>query len=415
MCEDPPEDILLRSAAMPEENLSLSDLLNIEIDPERVKRLIKVLNTDSPDMTDEVFAWLVRQQVRWANIQYTRFLAGTKFTEKDVDDILRNAIDTHTHGGSDPMERLLLEDDIGIDYTEAGMRAMVVKTWYTPSASRNALVQKAVDRHAATRGLRPVQCLGGITLNYSVGGFNPEAVKKCLGYPGMKYVWMPMVDSYHHRQVVYDDWSGHGLSFLDDSRHVIPEMKEILRIIADNELVLAIGHFPYDDVVVLVEEARQRGVDRIELVHPAHIHSKHTIEQMKAQAERGAKMMLSGLGAMAFPLHESGPLYAAQIVKEVGAQNLVYGSDIGQLQNPPHTVMNRWMVKLLLAYGCTRDELTTLFQVTPCELLGLEPPAPTTPDPITDGERFRGYPQADPHAHLRAHGSYAGGVPSTER
>ena len=55
----------------------------------------------------------------------------------------------------------------------------------------------------------------------------------------MKYVWMPMVDSYHHRRVVYDDWSGFGLNFLDENRKVVPAVQEILRIIADNDLVLA--------------------------------------------------------------------------------------------------------------------------------------------------------------------------------
>lgn len=390
-----------RTAATPEEALDLTALLSIEVDDARVERLKGILQVDAPDMSDEVFSWLVRQQVRWANIQYTRFLAGAKFTEQDVDDVLRGGIDTHVHGGSDPMERLLLEDDAATDYTDAGMRAMVFKTWYTPSASRNALVQRAADRHAAEHGVRPVKVFGGITLNYSVGGFNPEAVRKSLGFPGMKYVWMPMVDSYHHRRVVYDDWSGHGLSFLDESRRLIPPVVEILRIIADNDLVLACGHFPYEDTVVLVEEARRLGVERIELVHPAHIHSKHTIKQMQEQAERGAKLMLSGLGAMAFPLHETGPLYAAQIVKEVGPQNLVYGSDIGQLQNPPHDVMNRWMVKLLFAYGCTKDELQTVFQRTPARLLGLGETADH--DVQTD---YTGHPQADPTAHARAHGTW---------
>jgi hypothetical protein len=389
-----------RGAAKPEEDLELKQLLEIEVDQARVERLKSILQVDAPDVTDEVFTWLVRQQVRHANIQYTRFLAGARFTEADVDDVLRDGIDTHVHGGSDPMERLMLEDDVALDYTDAGMRAMVFKTWYTPSASRNALVQKAADRYAAERGIRPVEVLGGITLNYSVGGFNPEAVRKSLGFPGMKYVWMPMVDSYHHRRVVYDDWSGHGLAFLDESRRLLPAVTEILRIIADNDLVLACGHYPYEDVVVLVEEARRLGVNRIELVHPAHVHSKHTIAQMKEQAERGAKLMLSGLGTMAFPLHESGPLYAAQIVKEVGAQNLVYGSDIGQLQNPPHMVMNRWMVKLLFAYGCTKEELKVAFGESPRQLLGL--PA-TSRDPVAAPERQH-YPQGHPDARSLAHG-----------
>jgi hypothetical protein len=291
------------------------------------------------------------------------------------------------------------------------MRGMVVKTWYTPSASRNALVQKIVNRYARERGLRPVQCFGGIVLNYSMGGFNAEAVKKCLGFPGMKYVWMPMVDSYHHRRVVYDDWSGYGLTFLDENRKVVPAVQDILRIIADNDLVLASGHYPYADTAILVEEARRLGVNRIEIIHPAHIHSKHTIAQMKDQAARGAKLMLSGLGAMAFPLHESGPLYAARIIKEVGAENLLYGSDFGQLQNFPHVVANRWMIKLLLAYGCTRQEIQTVFQVTGAKLLGIDPPPPLG-TPVHPGrvepqeQRYVGHPQADPHARRRAHGFY---------
>jgi hypothetical protein len=312
-----------------------------------------------------------------------------------VDEVLVNGIDSHAHGGSDPFERLLLEDDIGIEYSQAGMRAMVVKTWYTPSASRNALVQKPVNRYAEANGLRPILCLGGVVLNYSMGGFNPEAVRKCLGFPGMKYVWMPMVDSYHHRRVVYDDWSGYGLSFLDDNRKVLPVVQDILRIIADNDLVLASGHFPYEDTALLVEEARRLGVNRIEIIHPAHIHSKHTIAQMKEQAARGAKLMLSALGALAFPLHESGPLYAARIVKEVGPENLVYGSDFGQLQNFSHLIATRWMVKQLFTWGCTKEEIKTVFQETPAKLLGLPWPPPTTPTIVPTPSSYPTHPELD--------------------
>ena len=400
-----------RASVKPEEGLSLQEILQIEVPQDRVDRLKKLTRPDA-EISDEVFTWLVRQQAQWANIQYTRFLAGAKFTEQDVDDILTNSLDIHVHGGSDPMERLLLEDDVAYDFTDAGCRAMVFKTWYTPSASRNALVQKLADLYAAERGLRPVQVFGGVTLNYSQGGFNADAVRKCLGFPGMRYVWMPMVDSYHHRRVVYDDWTGYGLSFLDDKRRVIPEVKEILKLIADNDLVLASGHYPFEDTYTLFQEARQAGVTRMEVIHPAHIHSKHSIEQMCKEAELGAKLMLSGLGAQAFPLHEAGPLYAARIVKEVGPENVVYGSDYGQLQNFPHIVGNRWMIKLLLAYGCTKEELYQVFQVTPSKHIGVEPP-PALGTPAHPGwprhdesRKYSGHPQGDPQARERAHARY---------
>jgi hypothetical protein len=404
-----------RSSVRPEEGLSLQEILQVEVPDDRVERLKQLAEVDAPGISDEVFTWLIRQQAQYANIQYTRFLAGAKFTEQDVDEVLTNSIDIHAHGGSDPFERLLLEDDLAKDFTDAGARALVVKTWYTPSASRNALVQKITDQYAEERGLRPVECFGGVTLNYSQGGFNPEAVKKCLGFPGMKYVWMPMVDSYHHRRVVYDDFSGYGLHFVDEKGRVLPEVQEILRIVADNDLVLASGHYPYRDTAILFEEASRLGVTRMEVIHAAHIHSKHTIAQMKEQAARGAKIMLSGLGAMAFPLHESGPLYAARVVQEVGPENVVYGSDFGQLQNFPHIIGNRWMIKLLFAYGCTKEELYQVFQVTPAQHLGIAPPPPLgTPahpgwPPHGETRRYPGHPQADPAARARSHGSYKPG------
>ncbi len=74
----------------------------------RVERLKTLTTVDAPDLPEVVLTWLIRQQAQHANMQYARFLAGAKFTEQDVDDILTNAIDSHRHGGSDPMERLIL-------------------------------------------------------------------------------------------------------------------------------------------------------------------------------------------------------------------------------------------------------------------------------------------------------------------
>ena len=66
-------------------------------------------------VTDEVVDFLIRQQAQWVNMQYARFLSrhAASITEQEVD-VLIDAIDCHCHGGSDPMERLMLEDDIGI-------------------------------------------------------------------------------------------------------------------------------------------------------------------------------------------------------------------------------------------------------------------------------------------------------------
>ena len=370
------------SALMPEDSPALEEVLSIEPSSDRLERIASIVDIDVPGASEEVRNWILKEEVKTLSVIYNQILTGVGFTEDDVDGLLRNSIDTHVHGGSDPFERLMSEDAIGMDFTDAGARAMVVKTWYTPSASRNALIQRRVDEYAERHELRGTRCLGGITLSYSVGGFNVEAVKKCLGFPGMKYVWMPMVDSYHHRRVVYDDWSGYGLQYTNDRMQIIDEVKEILAIIADHDLVLATGHYGYEDSAALIEEARARGVTRIELVHPTVVHSgRHSIEQLREQVARGARVMLLGKGLLTFPLYNP-PFFTARMIKEIGAEHFVFGSDFGQIQHLPHVVANRWAIKVLLANGVTHEEVRTIFQDAPAEHLGLPPLSPEEAEKI---------------------------------
>ena len=252
-----------------------------------------------------------------------------------------------------------------------GMKAVVIKTWYTPSASRNALLMKYAEKLAAEQEKEPIRIFGGITLNQSVGGLNPNAVERCLKYPGFKYIWLPMVDSYHHRKLIYDDLTGAGIHILDANGKCKPELKEIFRIAADNDIIVASGHYPYAETSVVFEEAKKLGVKHLEVVHPAHIHSKTTIAQMKEYAKENVMLMLSGLGTLCFPLHETGPIYAAQMIQEVGADHFVYGSDFGQIHNPRHVIGNRWMIQILLAYGITKEEITKIFKTNPSKHLGL--------------------------------------------
>lgn len=355
------------------EKFDLQQLMRIEVPQERVERLRDLVIFDRGEpLSDEVRDYLIKEQIRYVNIQYARFLAGIHFTQQDVDDLLTGSIDIHAHGGSEPFERIMLEDEMLRDFTRAGMRATVIKTWYTPSASRNALLQHQIDEWAAAQALTPVRLFGGITLNQSVGGLNPNAVERCLKYPGFKYVWLPMVDSYHHRRMVYDDQSGAGIHILDANGKVMPELLEICRICADNNLVLASGHYPYAETSVVFEAAKKLGVKKMEAVHPAHIHSKTTIAQMKQYAQEGVKLMLSGLGTLCFPLHENGPVYAARMIQEVGADHFVYGSDFGQIHNPPHIIGTRWMIQMLLAYGVSKEAVTKIFKTNPAKHLDLE-------------------------------------------
>lgn len=365
------------STTRTDERSSLSDILDVSVTEERVQRLKNLVKMDLPEGTPEnVQDHLIRQWCRQVNITYARFVAGIKVEPTDVDWCLKGAIDIHAHGGSDPFGRLLLEDEVAKDYTNAGMAAVVFKTWHTPSASRNQLLDKMMKKWASEQPepITPVKIFGGITLNQTVGGLNPIAVERCMKFPGFKYVWLPMVDSYHHQRIVNDNYEpGAGIELLDGNRKVKPELKEIMRICADNDLVLASGHYPYEESIIVMEEAKKLGVKHCELIHPTHIHSKHTIQQMKEYADIGVMVMLCSLGFTCFPIHEEGPIYATRIIEEVGADNLVFGTDYGQVHNPPHIVGVRWAAQLLLSYGIKKETIRQIFSINTAKHLDIEP------------------------------------------
>lgn len=346
----------------------LDELLKVEALPERVEELMKFVEIDLP-VSDEIKRFLLKQQVEMFNLEYGRYAAGTKMTRELVEDLLTGSIDIHVHGGSDPFERLQLEDEILMDATKARMRAIVIKTWYTPSASRNQLLSKWLNQWASQNGLEPVKVFGGITLCHAVGGFNPIAVKHCLGFPNFKYVWMPMSDSYYHQLVVFNR-KGTGLKYLTEGGKIIPEVKEILRIIADNDLVLASGHYNYHETAPLMEEAKKLGVRRMEVVHPTIVHSRSTIPQMKALAKEGVRIGVVGIASVN-PRYLEGIRYLFKIIREVGADNLIWGSDSGQIQNPTHIEGMRWFIKILLANGITKEEVEKIIKITPAKHLGL--------------------------------------------
>jgi hypothetical protein len=350
------------------EEADLEELLKMEASPERVEELMQLTEIDIPGVSDEVKRHLLKQQVEMFNLEYGLRSVGTKISDDLIDELMKDSIDTHVHGGSEPFERRQFEDEIAIDCTKAGMKAVVIKTWYTPSASRNGLVQRIVDQWAKDHELRPVEVFGGITLNHSVGGLNPDAVIKCLGFPRFKVVWMPMADSYYHQWIVFHR-KDRGIHCLTADGKILPELREILRIIADNDLVLASGHYAYRETSVLMEEAKKMGVKRMEVLHPTLMHSKHTIAEMKELANEGIKINLMGIASVNVRFAE-GFRYLLRVVKELNS-HMIWGSDSGQIQNPTTVEGQRWMIRVLLAYGISKEEITKIFKTNPAEHLGI--------------------------------------------
>src|SRR6266581_9673853 len=143
---------------------------------------------------------------------------------------LSGAIDMHAHADPDGVPRKLDAIDLARLVKERGMRAIVLKNHWEPTASLAYIVRKEVPG---------IEIFGGISLDLSVGGVNPAAVEwmtKGKGGYG-KVVWLPTYDSENQA-----GRSGRPFSPVVRNGVVTPEVSQVIAIAAKNNLVLETGH-----------------------------------------------------------------------------------------------------------------------------------------------------------------------------
>ncbi|MHB1837395.1 MAG: DUF6282 family protein, partial [Solirubrobacteraceae bacterium] len=212
-------------------------------------------------------------------------------------ELLRGAYDTHIHVAPDVVGRIV--DDLTLSQTFArlGMAGYVLKSHYTSTAERAAVVRAAVPA---------VDALGAIVLNRAVGGINPLAVE-VAAREGARIVWLPTVDSVnesHERDAppgakvpvwvaLQRDLREQGIEIepvpvLDANGAVAPGLRTVFGLIAKHGLLLATGHLARDEIFAVVDAAIEEGVTQIVITHPEFPAQDLPVSDQVALAARGA-------------------------------------------------------------------------------------------------------------------------------
>src|SRR3954466_6477333 len=170
----------------------------------------------------------------------------------------QGAIDFHVHSEPDVFGRSMDDIDVAVLASRKGMRGLVLKNHVTMTADRAVLVMKIVPG---------IEIFGGIVLNNAVGGINPAAVEwmhRMSGGRG-KVVWLPTFDSDKHIKTLVDPKAS-GIVVAPNGQ-VTPQLEEVLKIIARENLVLATGHIHAEEVIAVTRRARELGVKNIIVTH----------------------------------------------------------------------------------------------------------------------------------------------------
>src|SRR4249920_1737665 len=196
-------------------------------------------------------------QTDWDKYKTRSFTPSTD--QHLTDPALIGAVDLHAHSDPDSYPRQGDAFDVVRLAKDRGLRAVVLKNHYTETAGLAFLVRK--------HGTQGVEVFGGLTLDTPVGGVNPQAVRYMVDVAGHygRIVWMPTHDSEH--EVTYLKESRPFVRVSRDGQ-LLPEVLEVLSLIAQNDLTLATGHVAPEEALMIIREAKKRGVQRIIVTHP---------------------------------------------------------------------------------------------------------------------------------------------------
>lgn len=274
------------------------------------------------------------------------------------------AYDTHVHIAPDVMPRLIDDVSLARRFAAVGMAGFVLKSHYVPTAERAEVV----------RGVVPgVDVLGALTLNGSMGGFNPVAVE-IAGRQGAKIIWLPTVDSVNQRESraempegatppmwaqLQDDLAAAGImapaiAVLDGTGTVLPEVRKVLEVIAAHDMVLATGHLSPPEIIAVADAGFDAGIRRVIITHP-----EFTSQQLPVDVQQH----LAGCGALlerCFTTAYTGKVSWEELfdhIRAVGPEYSILSSDLGQPFNPPVEDGLALLADHLLGAGFTDEEI----------------------------------------------------------
>jgi len=273
---------------------------------------------------------------------------------------LAGVVDIHVHSDPDSVARSIDAFDLAKLAKERGMRALVLKNHYEPTASLAWSVRKIVPG---------IEIFGGIDLNRSVGGVNPAAVERMVLMKGGwgRVVWMPTFDA--ENQVRF---SKQDRPFVSVSKNgeLLPEVKDVIALAAKHNLTLETGHSSAAEGLSIIREAKRAGVRNVVVTHamlaPVHM----SIAQMREAAGMGAwlEFVYNGLVGAGKEFEMADYVKA---IREVGAERCILSSDLGQVGNPlPPDGIASFFAGLRAA-GVPAADIALMSQANPAKALGL--------------------------------------------
>jgi hypothetical protein len=167
-----------------------------------------------------------------------------------------------------------------------------------------------------------------------------------------------------------------GIPVLNADKTVRDDVKEVLDVVAKNDMVLASGHLHISETWLVFEEAKRRGVKRMVLTHPEEI-VQATMNDVKGIAAMGAYVehsLCMFLESSKFRIANGEDL--RRHIEAAGVDQTVFCSDLGQVGNMSPLEGFRQGIRLCIDLGYDDDQIRKMVSSNTARMLGIEADLP---------------------------------------
>jgi hypothetical protein len=274
---------------------------------------------------------------------------------------LKGAVDIHVHQDPDSAPRVIDADEVARQAKAAGMRAIVLKNHWEPTASLAFMVRKMVPG---------IEVFGGVTGDIATGGVNAEAVRHLAGVKGGygRVVWLPTFDASNQVK-----GRGPQVEVAKDGK-LLPETMAVIDFIAKHPpLMLETGHVSAEEALLVMREARARGVKYVVATHGMSGPTNLTVAQAQEFIRLGGYIEFVYGDAPNHP--ETIPKYA-EWIRALGPAHCIISSDLGGVRTFYRPMPTQGMLDFMNALhkaGLPVADINLMAKTNPAKVLGLDP------------------------------------------
>ena len=285
---------------------------------------------------------------------------------------IKDFVDLHVHIGPEPIPRKFTLETL-VSEENGRIRGIGLKNHFYPTAPFIANLKNTID----------LELIGSVVLNNYVGGLNPDVVYSTAKISERPIiVWFPTInaDNYLKRSKyeIRPEWVDRrfksrlsseirGINVINSLGKLTEKALSVLKMIKDNNSILATGHISAAETEIVVAEALGLGIDKIIITHPMYQLIAMPIEkQIEISQTKGVYIEVP---YSMYAIDKIGIHRLTKVIKKVNPSKVIISSDVGQINMPGPSAALEEFTLLLKENGIDEDSINRMGNTNPRKLI----------------------------------------------